>query len=115
MTKHELDKIAARALNPLSQTEINLMVDPVAEELKNATYIMLLSKEISYYTIFKVHPLTGIKTAVKKIFSFIQTDSFLTKEIGSLVHIETNDQFTEIWIGETHFALFECSSFIVNI
>lgn len=115
MNKNELDKIAARALPPLPEDEIIAMVDPIVEMFPKVEYLMLLSKELSYYTIFKIHPLTGIRYAIEKIFDFIKTDDYLVGDLGQIKHIETNEQYVEIWIDEYHFALFECSNFIVNI
>lgn len=117
MTKNELDKQTAKALPVLSPIEISAAIESnynfIADnESKN---YMLWSKEISYFTIFEMNKNKNEKENFQEIVNFISTDNFLTKEIGFLKLIETNENFIEVWIGETHFALFPCDDFFVTI
>ena len=79
-------------------------------------YLMLLCNELRYYTIFEVSALTTTSGTAQQIVKFIETDSFL-KTVGRLKLIEAdgNPDLVEIWIGDKHFGLFPCDTFVVKI
>lgn len=119
ITKNQLDKGVANSLPPLSRETIKQSIIDIENFLKAKApyrYLMLLCNELRYYTIFNVSTLTTASGAAKQIINFIETDSFLTT-IGSLKLIETdgNPDLVEIWIGDKHFGLFPCDTFIVKI
>ena len=78
---------------------------------------MLLSKELSYYTMFQINsPQDSLtpKMIFLKIIEFIKSDEYL-QTLGDIKQIEVAAHFIEIWIGQYHFALFESSDFFVKL
>ena len=118
MNKNELDKIAAEALPPLPEEELQKaakeMINFFSAERNN--YLMLLSKENNYYTFFDLTKTPNLNPTdlVSKILEFITTDDYLL-ELGPIKHIETHLTYIEIWIGNIHFAVFESSALVVTL
>lgn len=119
VTKNQLDKGVANSLPALNQEALKQGIIDIEEFLKTKTpyrYLMLLCNELRYYTIFEVSALTTTSGAAQQIVKFIETDSFL-KTVGRLKLIEAdgNPDLVEIWIGDKHFGLFPCDTFVVKI
>jgi len=120
ITKNEYEKNIARALEPLVSEELETAASLVATMIRSqpsVKYLMLLSNEINYYTIFNIaSPLKTPSGVADNIVQFLISDSFL-KTRGEVKLIEDNleNEHIEIWIGETYFSLFICDSFIVNL
>ena len=118
LTKYEYEKQIAKSLPALDDYNLVIASKNIAkflDENKNAKYLMLLSDELRYYTIFNIdNKVKLIKGIAEDILRFLQRDSFLGG-IGKLKLIEVNEDHIEIWIGETYFSLFVADSFFVNI
>jgi hypothetical protein len=116
--KNQFDKGIARSLPNLDQQALEAAIGEIVNYLKqNLPYrnLMLLCKELSYYTIFSVSVLTTPEGAAKQIADFISTDTFIRNNIGAIKLVEDSGNYVEIWVGEYHFGLFPCDSFIVPI
>lgn len=116
-TKYEIEKGIAASLPALNGVGLELARTEMKLFLlgKNCRYLMLLSNELKYYTIFRLYGnLLMITDPSNNIVDFLLNDSFL-KTLGELKVFEINDDNIEIWIGEHYFSLFECDSFIVNV
>lgn len=119
MTVHEQTKEIVKTLPPFSATEWKQVEEDLVkflDENSSTKNFMLLSNEIRYYTIFKVENvlLTTVGMA-EKMMKFINKDEFL-KSLGKIkVFKKTETGEMEIWIGETHFLLFDVDSFFVSI
>lgn len=119
ITKNQLDKGVANSLPALSQKALTQGIYDIETFLKAKApyrYLMLLCNELRYYTIFDVSVLNTPIGAANKIVNFINTDSFL-REVGELKLIEAdgNPDLVEIWIGDKHFGLFPCDTFVVKM
>ena len=120
MTKNEYEKNIARAMKPLKheglEDAVIVIKKMIEDQVVYPKYLMLLSNEINYYTIFNI--VTFLKTPIAiadDIVKFLVDDRFL-KTIGELKLVEDSiDDTVEIWIGETYFSLFKCDSFIVPL
>jgi len=116
ISKNDLDKQLARSLPPLGSNELKEVCKDIIFYLDNKQpfrYLMLLSNELHYYTIFDTEEMITNIGVANKIINFLTKDSYLTREIGSLKLVEITEDYIEIWINDIHFALFPCDSFIV--
>lgn len=118
LTKYEFSKSVALSLPKMTASEIEKSVKQLASFLDNNEYknLMFLCKELSYYTIFSHQSITTNIGVAQEIIKFARKDSFL-KTLGSLVYVDFNEDcgYMEFWIGEYHFGLFPCDSFIVPV
>jgi len=116
--KHEVNKSMAFEMKPMNSQEINIGKSIIAEFLDKDLsfgYVMLLCKELSYYTIFKKQSLMlTTKGFADQVIRFIEKDSYM-KTLGKLKYVDISDNYIEIWVGEYHFGLFNCDSFIVPL
>lgn len=120
MTKYEYDKQIATQLPPLTAEGIKQAITDIENFLakqKSNQYLMLLSNELNYYTIFnKKKTVKTIYGISEEIMNFILEDSFLMGTVGPVKLVEENsNSYMEIWIGNEHFALFPCDQLVVNI
>lgn len=118
ISKHQLDKGIAKSLPNLDTKALESAATEIINYLiSKAPYrnLMLLCKELSYYTIFSVSVLTTPEGVARQILDFIAKDSFIVNNLGAIKIIENSGDYVEIWIGEYHFGLFPCDSFIVPI
>lgn len=118
MTLHEQTKEIVKDLPPFTKAEW----EEIRSDLSSFVFgspgkvFMLLSNEIRYYTLFEVETRMITQWGIAdRIIKFIREDEFL-KTLGTVkVFKRTGNGEMEIWIGETHFLLFEADSFFVKI
>lgn len=119
MTKYEYDKQIATQLPPLTAEGIKQATTDIKNFLAKQTlnqYLMLLSNELNYYTIFKKASIKTDYGLAEEIIKFILENSFLMVTVGPVKLVEENSNgYMEIWIGNEHFALFPCDQLVVNI
>lgn len=118
LNKNDLDKSIAKSLPALENNELKEaqnLIDDYLKRNRPFRYLMLLSNELHYYTIFDTEVMITDIGIARKLIEFITLDSYLQNNIGAVKLIEEADNYIEIWIGECHFALFVCDSFIVKM
>ena len=116
--KNQYDKGIARSLPALDHKALEASTQMIVDYLIEKTpykNLMLLCKELSYYTIFSVSVITTPEGVAKQVINFISTDTFIRNNLGAIKLVENSGDYMEIWIGEYHFGLFPCDSFIVPI
>jgi len=123
MIKNDYDKDIAKKLPKLGVKEMQESHNTILEYLNKErdegglpVNIMLMSKDLSYYTIFKKSPLQTAVGIATEIMKFLNKDEYL-KTLGDLVDVDTNEQgsLVEIWIGSNHFGLFSCDFMFVEL
>ncbi len=119
ITKNQLDKNVANSLPALNEKTLIQGIYDIEAFLKKKApyqYLMLLCNELRYYTIFKTTIVSTTMGTANKIVNFLKDDEFLNS-IGKLKLIEAdgNPDLVEIWIGDKHFGLFPCDTFVVDI
>lgn len=116
--KNQYDKGIAQSLPALDHKALEASTQMIVDYLIEKTpykNLMLLCKELSYYTIFSVSVITTPEGVAKQVINFISTDTFIRNNLGAIKLVENSGDYMEIWIGEYHFGLFPCDSFIVPI
>lgn len=95
MNLYNFNKNIMIQMDPISEEELNKLMDSIDEMSNYGMYYMLLCKDYNYYTIFH-----------KNIPTLISTDSFINmviiicQELGNIVGWEkTNNGAIEIWIN----------------
>lgn len=116
LTAVELKGNIVNQLKPMNAQEQSfsiVAIDAYLERKGNPEYVMLLSNELRYYTIFKSSTDADFAT---EIFNFINTDSYLT-QLGYLRLIDADKDLdhVEVWIGDKFFALFDADDLIVDL
>lgn len=84
-------------------------------ENDNPTHLMLLARDINYYSIIKnTKNNSAFDFAQSIMMDFLIDDPFLNSN-RKLKALEVDENYIEIWFGDQFFALFDCDDFIVNV
>lgn len=117
MTKYEMDKSIIKDLPPFTKKELEEVREDLISFLKEnpqTRHFMLLSNEINYYTILTKQPLFTAHYSADSILNFLNENLFL-KSLGKLKVFKRTGETMEIWIGESHFRLFDADHLFVEV
>lgn len=117
MTKYEIDKGIIKDLPPFTEKEMEDVMEDLVSFLKENSrtkHFLLLSNEINYFTVLVKKPLYTAQYSADNIINFLTGNSFM-KDLGGLKVFKRTGETMEIWIGETHFRLFDADQMFVEV
>lgn len=107
MRLEDYGKKLIKNLEPLSEEIIREKLNEYFKLNSSSTYHLLLSKEISYYTVFKVKQSNSV---IDNFIDFINSSFYTINEIiipmNKIMYIEDReDGCVEMWIDDVYFHL----------
>lgn len=117
MTKHEYEQSIAAQMPPLQESGFDRLKKSLINlmDISDNEYFMLLSKPLSYYTIFHCKPTMSYDEAGAYVLRFLRENSFLS-DLGPIVDFDDESDLNaiEIWYQGNHFLFFPADNFVVS-
>lgn len=115
-TAVELKGDLVKDLPVMSDKELDFAKASVLKYVLNnhVRSMMIMSKELSYFTLFNNKSELGYEEFVDEIFKFIMEDTYLAA-LGGLKLVDVNESHIEVWIGGHFFAMFDFEPLTVEV